>query len=322
MVQVLTKWKWSCAYCGNRHLPLVIEHRIPLSRGGGNVCSNVVPRHVTHAIRARGIGRLTNGKRLSFDTGMLTEMSFLEVRALSAGALGDVNSGSTRIPRPESVAEDFHCVGTLRRPLLCLPSAICDAAGSRTKSGWALREEQPTLIRFHRACSWLARVEKMQEDGQRLSLGRPVDRLQRPLRPMGRGGTESEPDSESWRVFIDRIVELDRRARPAERSGSSKRLVLALRDDEYFSDQFLQEPCPERVSKAGRSGSRPRPGTSKNWNAMLEDPVERIYVMRCQLIHGAATYGGKFNRRSLRHCTKMRGHCCQHSWPCGLTRGG
>jgi hypothetical protein len=30
--------------------------------------------------------------------------------------------------------------------------------------------------------------------------------------------------------------------------------------------------------------------------------------MRCQLVHGAATYGGQLNRTSLRHCVTMLGH--------------
>jgi hypothetical protein len=30
-----------------------------------------------------------------------------------------------------------------------------------------------------------------------------------------------------------------------------------------------------------------------------------VYVMRCQLVHGAATYGGKLNRTSLKHCVTM-----------------
>ena len=33
-----------------------------------------------------------------------------------------------------------------------------------------------------------------------------------------------------------------------------------------------------------------------------------IYLMRCQLVHGASTYGGKLNRTSLRRCTTMLEH--------------
>ena len=33
--------------------------------------------------------------------------------------------------------------------------------------------------------------------------------------------------------------------------------------------------------------------------------LERVYLMPCQLVHGAATYGGKLNRTSLRRCVTM-----------------
>jgi hypothetical protein len=44
-------------------------------------------------------------------------------------------------------------------------------------------------------------------------------------------------------------------------------------------------------SGTNRSGSRSR-------TASAGGP----YLMRCQLVHGAATHGGKLNRTSLRHC--------------------
>ena len=36
--------------------------------------------------------------------------------------------------------------------------------------------------------------------------------------------------------------------------------------------------------------------------------MDRIYLMRCQLVHGAATYGGRLNRVALRRCSTMLSH--------------
>jgi hypothetical protein len=44
------------------------------------------------------------------------------------------------------------------------------------------------------------------------------------------------------------------------------------------------------------------------WTKILDELLERIYLMRCQLAHGAATYGGQLNRTSLRHCVVMLQH--------------
>ena len=75
----------------------------------------------------------------------------------------------------------------------------------------ALKEEQPTAIRFHRACSWMARVEQM-PDGQDhdlslISLWIAFNSLYGQWNCQKR---EPKPDRESWRGFIDRILRLDR----------------------------------------------------------------------------------------------------------------
>ena len=41
---------------------------------------------------------------------------------------------------------------------------------------------------------------------------------------------------------------------------------------------------------------------------ILDRLLERVYLMRCQLIHGAATYGGKLNRTSLLRSVTLMGH--------------
>jgi hypothetical protein len=44
---------------------------------------------------------------------------------------------------------------------------------------------------------------------------------------------------------------------------------------------------------------------SQRWTQIIDEILARIYVMRCQLVHGAATCGGKLNRTSLKHCVTM-----------------
>ena len=45
--------------------------------------------------------------------------------------------------------------------------------------------------------------------------------------------------------------------------------------------------------------------TQRRWVQILDRILERVYLMRCQLVHGAATYGGRLNRTSLRRCVMM-----------------
>ena len=41
-VELLQRWNWTCAYCGE-HGALEPEHRIPLARGGSNSIENILP---------------------------------------------------------------------------------------------------------------------------------------------------------------------------------------------------------------------------------------------------------------------------------------
>ena len=41
---------------------------------------------------------------------------------------------------------------------------------------------------------------------------------------------------------------------------------------------------------------------------ILDRLIERIYLLRCQLVHGAATYNSQLNRTSLNRCIPMLRH--------------
>ena len=41
--ELLTEYDNTCAYCGTGDVPLEVEHKTPLSRGGDNSKANVVP---------------------------------------------------------------------------------------------------------------------------------------------------------------------------------------------------------------------------------------------------------------------------------------
>ena len=171
------------------------------------------------------------------------------------------------------------------------------------------QKSHPTNIRFHRACSWLRRVEQMDEESD-LDLALTCrwiafNALYGQWDPvLG----EPRPDRECWRRFLDRVLALDGEKRLVDVLMTHKRLVLAILDDAYVAGFFWKSPSTERAVKTTRD--RRQAATwylQKRWALLLEHVVERIYLLRCQLLHGAATYGSKLNRTSLRRCTRMLG---------------
>ena len=84
---------------------------------------------------------------------------------------------------------------------------------------------------------------------------------------------------------------------------------MSLLEDEHLSSFFWQDPSDKRAIKSKKAKYDARTWyIEKRWTMVLDRLLERIYLMRCQLVHGAATYGGKLNRTSLRRSVTMMGH--------------
>lgn len=174
----------------------------------------------------------------------------------------------------------------------------------------AVYDSHPTCIRFHRACSWLDRVERMGNPtdydlalvSQWIAFNALYGQWDVELR-------EPAPDRKCWREFLSRCLELDQGDYLPGTLQHHKRLVESLLDDQYLSDFFWEEPGDQRARQSKSAKYRSRTWyIEHNWTLILDEVMERIYLMRCQLVHGAATYGGKLNRVSLRRCSTMLGH--------------
>ena len=115
-----------------------------------------------------------------------------------------------------------------------------------------LRGDHPMLIRFHRACSWLARVETMDLDQDSdLALVSQWVAFNALYGQWDCQKREPKPDRESWRALMDRILKLDRESQVQAALQKHKQLVMALLDDECAPDVAeltqqggkLSKPC-------------------------------------------------------------------------------
>lgn len=174
----------------------------------------------------------------------------------------------------------------------------------------AAESNHPTPIRLHRAFSWLARCEAA-EDGKDQDLvlicqwiafnglyGRWDEQRREPL-----------PDRPCWRQFVDRLLALDTSGHLAGMLTSQRELVMSILDDEYLSGFFWEEPSAVRASKSKKAKYDARTWyVEQRWGLLIDRLLERVYLLRCQLVHGAATFGGKLNRKSLDRCVEVLRH--------------
>ena len=73
----------------------------------------------------------------------------------------------------------------------------------------------------------------------------------------------------------------------------------------YFGESLATE---KRFNPNRDKYSIERLYTEQAWPRILDELVERIYLVRCQLVHGAATHGGSLNRETVRRCGVMLNH--------------
>ncbi len=160
-------------------------------------------------------------------------------------------------------------------------------------------------IRVHRALSWLERALEVdsndQPDGRLLYSWIAFNSLY--------GVWDEETgfpakDQDAWQTFVGRLLDLDKGELLAKQLVAIRPQVLALLENKFLDPRFWREP---QVSR-GHRGQYHRALTiyiEKRWRDLLTMALDRVYVLRGQIVHGAATRGSKLNRVVLKQCSEV-----------------
>ncbi len=120
---------------------------------------------------------------------------------------------------------------------------------------------------------------------------------------------EPVADHACLRIFFDRILALDANEQVKGVLIQQKKLIMSIFEDEYLSRFFWQEPGAKRAGQSKKVKYDAQTWYQQgNRTLLLDRLVERIYLLRCQLVHGASTYNSSLNRVSLGRCITMMGH--------------
>ena len=177
-----------------------------------------------------------------------------------------------------------------------------------------------TAIRFHRACSWLAEVEKLvsAETGEVKDIDKALIYQWIAFNALYGQWNEDEnipkKDISSWRDFNTKIVKLDADDLFKQVLLENREQVEAIFNNQFLSNYFWRDPT-ELTARQSRKDfySSHTWYLEENWTSILDQLVRRIYLQRCQLIHGAATYNSGENRDSVALCTEMLDHIVRAS---------
>lgn len=176
----------------------------------------------------------------------------------------------------------------------------------------AAEKHQAVRIRLHRCWSWLQCLEELDEAGVGADDARLIYGWIALNSLYGRWDAEKrEPVSDiySFKQFLSRVVEADKDGQFETLLVNERDLVKAIVGDEYLSRHFWQEPGEEEARKAQNHARKL--GSlyfDKRYANILDLVLTRVYLARCQLVHGAATHGGKLNREAVGRCGAFLGH--------------
>ncbi len=105
------------------------------------------------------------------------------------------------------------------------------------------------------------------------------------------------------------MAALDEGRHVADALVNNRTLVMSIFDDEFLSRYFWQEPTDKRASQSRKTKYDAQTWFLQGkWLLILERLFERVYFLRCQLVHGASTFNGSLNRTAVRRCSQAMDH--------------
>lgn len=183
-------------------------------------------------------------------------------------------------------------------------------------------------IRVHRSLSWLKRSAELPVDQPEakfillwISFNCLYSRWDANRNAPGH-------DASARRDFLTRICGMDRRLVEAM-LRRYRPLIKKLLEDPFLSASFWRDPFNPKAKGWGASDAGHLEQSLKNgeYGKLLDQTMERLYVLRGQLVHGAATGGGKLNRKPLSYSLQLLAevlplllhvvldHGCNDDWP-------
>lgn len=173
----------------------------------------------------------------------------------------------------------------------------------------AVAEHEPVRIRLHRAFSWMQRVDDLVEATIDADDARLVYYWIAFNALYGRWDAEErepQPDRGALRVFTRTLFEHDRDGLLPTMMREHKKLAESIVGDEYLNRYYWQDPNDTTAKKAQNGVHKLRSMLVEGrCRAAMEMTIDRVYLARCQLIHGAATFDGRLNRDAVRRCARF-----------------
>lgn len=137
-----------------------------------------------------------------------------------------------------------------------------------------------------------------------------------------------DTDAHARRDFVSRLCRMDGPT-VGQLLQHSRGLVKKLLEDPFLSEVFWRDPGHPKAKGWATQDSNYLDRNFKDgeYRRVVEQVLDRLFVLRGQIVHGASTGGSRLNRASLRYCLQMLQllvppiqqvvieHGCNDDWP-------
>lgn len=163
-------------------------------------------------------------------------------------------------------------------------------------------------IRLHRSISWLQCAEQQEKDTDLMFITQWI--AFNACYAMDMNSQSSKTEREKFKGFISTLVRLDHEQRIfnilwQKFSGPVKILI----ENEYVFRGFwdFQRGDAKEWKRAFEKSNEDaiRYMSANNVGGVLEILLDRLYILRNQLMHGGATYKSKLNRKSVKDGSRI-----------------
>ena len=122
-----------------------------------------------------------------------------------------------------------------------------------------------------------------------------------------RSSGDAMPEHKAINEFLETIYAQDKKARLTAFLENNQSDIRELFSSRYMSVGFwkarYKNPSHDKTDRAADEYDRLL--KDGNYLIVLSKLIKRIYLLRCQLIHGASTYGSIVNRSNVKTCEAL-----------------
>ena len=176
---------------------------------------------------------------------------------------------------------------------------------TQVKAAWdTARHEvnEATSTRMHRALRWLIRAERCPDDDTDVELLCRWSGFNALYGQWDKAEGQATRETATWREFARRVLQLDKDNLIVKVIRKNDALIESMCASKYLNRNCWKNHTIRKHEEPDNTRETYKQWLeSAEWHRIFVEILNRIYLVRCQLVHGGATWNSSVNRESVKN---------------------